>query len=139
MPNLASRILLVGERQAPVASLAALLRDGEHEVVSVAGESPAQMAEAAARADVLIVAAEACADRCLTRLAAVRVAQPDLPIILIGRGCQVDAAVHALKLGMVDYLSRPVNPHKLREKVDDAIERRNCLTELARWRAQQPG
>ncbi|MDA8218796.1 MAG: hypothetical protein M0Z94_14405 [Dehalococcoidales bacterium] len=139
MPRLASHILLFGERQAPVASLAALLKDGEHEVVSVAGEAPARLIEAAARADVLIVAAEACADRCLAQLAAVRAAQRDLPIILIGRGCQVDAAVRALKLGMVDYLSRPVNPRKLREKVDDAIERRNCLTELAQWRTQQPG
>ena len=128
-----NRVLLVGERRSPLASLAAILRGRGHEVVSAPTEPRDALAQAAAQADVLVVAAESCAERCLDVLARLRTAYPDLPIILIGRGCQVDTAVQALRLGMVDYLSRPVSPRKLGEKVDDAIERRACLAELARW------
>ncbi|MHB1132955.1 MAG: hypothetical protein ACYC4L_11260 [Chloroflexota bacterium] len=131
------RVLLVGEGLTPVAALLAILRAQGHEVLTAACESAPALVTAAARADVLVVAGEGCADHCLSLLAAVRAAQPGLPIILIGRGCQVDTALRALKLGLVDYLSRPVNPQKLRERVDEAIERRACLTELSGWHAIQ--
>jgi DNA-binding NtrC family response regulator len=132
-----NRVLIVGERHAPTASLAALLRGHGHDIATAQSEPREALVEAAGQADVLVVAAESCAERCLDVLARLRTAHADLPIILIGRGCQVETAVQALRLGMVDYLSRPVSPHKLREKVDDAVERRACLCELAKWRATQ--
>lgn len=132
-----NRVLVVGEKRTPVASLAAILRGHGHDITIVSSEPREVLVEAAGQADVLVVAAESCAESCLDVLARLRAAHSDLPIILIGRGCQVDTAVQALRLGMVDYLSRPVSPRKLREKVDDAMERRACLVELSRWRATQ--
>ena len=134
-----SRVLLVGEGRTPVGSLAAILRADGHEVFTAACEPAAELAAAVAAADALVVAGEGCADHCLAILTEIRAAQPELPIILIGRGCRVDTALRALRLGSVDYLSRPVEPRKLRERVDDAVERRACLADLARWRAEQEG
>jgi DNA-binding NtrC family response regulator len=69
----------------------------------------------------------------------IRASYPDLPIILIGRRCQVDVAVRVLKLGRVEYLARPLSPRRLRDKIEDAVERRAYLRELTRRRAAQAG
>ncbi len=107
------------------------------DIVHAPTEPPEALVEAARHAAVLVVADGGLGAECLASLRTIRSACPDLPIILVGQNCQVEVALEALQLGLVDYLSRPINQAKLRERVDEAVERRACLAELSARRAWQ--
>ncbi|MDA8216427.1 MAG: response regulator [Dehalococcoidales bacterium] len=122
-------ILLGGD---PFGSLVVALEEAGMTVVLTASEREELDARDVERADVVVVADDKMGNRCLAVLRSVRDRYPDLPIILLGRHCQVDLAVQALKLGSVEYLTRPISPHRLCDKIEDAVERRDCLRELTR-------
>jgi len=127
------QVLLLGDRSVPLASLAAALRE-QGLAVAVKPRDPAAV-PAAASADAVVIVADEDGKGCVATIRDLRAAYPDLPVFLVGRRYAVDVALSALDLGVVDYLSRPVNPAKLCERIEDAVERRACLQELARHRA----
>ena len=62
-------------------------------------------------------------------LKAIRVLQPQVPIIMITGYSTVDTAVEALKNGAVDYIAKPFTPEHLLAKIAQAIEQRTVLIE----------
>jgi len=62
-------------------------------------------------------------------LKAIRVLQPQVPIIMITGYSTVDTAVEALKNGAVDYISKPFTPEDLLAKISQALNQRTVLVE----------
>jgi DNA-binding NtrC family response regulator len=60
-------------------------------------------------------------------LKAVKILQPDVPVIMITGYATVETAVDAMKHGAVDYISKPFTPEQIMEKVERAIEQRTVL------------
>ena len=60
----------------------------------------------------------------------------DLTIILLTAQGTVDSAVEAIKEGAYDYLSKPVDPSRLRILLEKAVERQETLREVKHLRRQ---
>jgi DNA-binding NtrC family response regulator len=60
----------------------------------------------------------------------------DLTIILLTAQGTVDSAVEAIKEGAYDYLSKPVDPSRLRILLQKAVERQETLREVKHLRRQ---
>ncbi len=54
---------------------------------------------------------------------------PDVDVIMMTGLSQIQTAVKAMKLGALDYLSKPFDPDELKHVVDRALERRRLLRE----------
>ena len=60
----------------------------------------------------------------------------DLTLILLTAQGTVETAVEAIKEGAYDYLSKPVDPQRLRILLDKAVERQETLREVKQLRRQ---
>ena len=60
----------------------------------------------------------------------------DLTIILLTAQGTVDSAVEAIKEGAYDYLSKPVDPNRLKILLAKAVERQDTLREVKHLRRQ---
>jgi len=58
-------------------------------------------------------------------LKAIRVLQPDVPVIIITGYATVDSAVEAMKNGAFDYLTKPFLPEQIAEKINSAARQRD--------------
>lgn len=57
-------------------------------------------------------------------LKAIRVLQPEVPVIIITGYATVDSAVEAMKNGAFDYLTKPFLPEQIAEKINSAARQR---------------
>ncbi len=57
-------------------------------------------------------------------LKAIKILQPDVPVIIITGYSTVDTAVDAMKNGAFDYISKPFTPDQMIEMVEKALEQR---------------
>ncbi len=64
-------------------------------------------------------------------LKAIRVLQPEVPVVIITGYSTVDTAVEAMKNGAFDYISKPFTPDQITEKVEKALEHRAVLAGMA--------
>ncbi|MCH9649419.1 MAG: sigma-54 dependent transcriptional regulator [Deltaproteobacteria bacterium] len=55
-------------------------------------------------------------------VAEVKAKHPQLPVIMITRSISVEAAVRCMKRGATDYITKPLDFHRLREAVTTALE-----------------
>jgi len=55
-------------------------------------------------------------------LKAIKVLQPEVPVILITGYSTVDTAVEAMKAGALDYIAKPFTPEEITEKVRQALD-----------------
>jgi DNA-binding NtrC family response regulator len=62
-------------------------------------------------------------------LNAVKILQPDAPVIMITGFATVETAVEAMKNGTVDYIVKPFAPDQILEKVHRALEQKNTSVE----------
>ena len=62
-------------------------------------------------------------------LNAVKVLQPDTPVIMITGFATVETAVEAMKSGTVDYIVKPFTPDQILEKVHRALEQKSLSAE----------
>jgi len=62
-------------------------------------------------------------------LNAVKILQPDSPVIMITGFATVETAVEAMKNGTMDYIVKPFNPEQILEKVHKAMEEKNTSVE----------
>ena len=62
-------------------------------------------------------------------LKAIKVLQPEVPVIIITGYSTVDTAVEAMKNGAFDYIAKPFTPDQITGKVEKALEQREVLTE----------
>ena len=60
----------------------------------------------------------------------------DLTYLMITAQGSVDTAVEAMRAGAYDYLTKPVDPNRLRILLDRVVERRDTLREVAALRRQ---
>ncbi len=68
-------------------------------------------------------------------LQAIRICQPELPVVLITGYAAIDNAVEAMKNGATDYLSKPFGNDELISKVKNAIQSRAVLIDdICLWR-----
>ena len=72
----------------------------------------------------------------LELLRALRDQLSDLTLILLTAQGTVDSAVEAIKEGAYDYLSKPVDPSRLRILLQKAVERQDTLREVKHLRRQ---
>ncbi len=64
-------------------------------------------------------------------LKAIRILQPDVPVILITGFSTVETAVEAMKNGAFDYLAKPFTPGQITEKVQKALDQRALVLNSA--------
>ena len=57
-------------------------------------------------------------------LKAIKILQPDVPVIMITGYSTVNTAVEAMKNGAFDYISKPFTPEQIIEMVEKALEKR---------------
>ncbi len=62
-------------------------------------------------------------------LKAIKVLQPEVPVIIITGYSTVDTAVEAMRNGAFDYIAKPFTPDQINEKVRKALEQRTLLLE----------
>jgi len=62
-------------------------------------------------------------------LNAVKILQPDTPVIMITGFATVETAVEAMKSGTVDYIVKPFTPDQIREKVQLALGQKKTSAE----------
>ncbi|ABB33142.1 two component, sigma54 specific, transcriptional regulator, Fis family [Geobacter metallireducens RCH3] len=62
-------------------------------------------------------------------LKAIKVLQPEVPVIIITGFSTVDTAVEAMKNGAFDYIAKPFTPEQITEKVRKALDQRAVLIE----------
>ena len=60
----------------------------------------------------------------------------DLSVIILTAQGTVETAVEAMKVGAYDYLTKPVDPQRLRILLDKVVERQETLREVAALRRQ---
>src|SRR5689334_24960966 len=65
----------------------------------------------------------------LTFLREARRLDPDMAIIMLTGVAEVNTAVECLKLGALDYISKPVMVEEVRARVDKALEKRQLILE----------
>ena len=64
-------------------------------------------------------------------LKAIKILQPDVPVILITGYSTVDTAVEAMKNGAFDYISKPFTPEQMIVMVEKALEQRTVQMQRA--------
>jgi len=62
-------------------------------------------------------------------LKAIKILQPEVPVMIITGYATVETAVEAIKNGAFDYLAKPFTPEQLGEKVEKALSYRKSLVE----------
>ena len=72
-------------------------------------------------------------------LKAIKILQPEVPVIMITGFSTIDTAVEAMKNGAFDYISKPFTPEQLTEKIAAALEQREVLTENLLLRKELKG
>jgi DNA-binding NtrC family response regulator len=116
------RILVVEDQDSERRALERLLRLAKFDVVTAVNAEEA--AERIGEPIDLVIS-----DMCMAQqsgmdlLEAWKEARPGLPFVLVTAFSDVDSAVHAMKLGATDYLTKPVNPDQLLELVRTILSR----------------
>ena len=64
-------------------------------------------------------------------LKAIKILQPDVPVIIITGYSTVDTAVDAMKNGAFDYIAKPFTPDQVIEMVEKALEQRTVQMQRA--------
>ncbi|MCD6150668.1 MAG: sigma-54-dependent Fis family transcriptional regulator [Deltaproteobacteria bacterium] len=64
-------------------------------------------------------------------LKAIKILQPDVPVIIITGYSTVDTAVDAMKNGAFDYIAKPFTPKQIIEMVEKALEQRTVQMQRA--------
>jgi len=121
------RILIVDDEQIVLRSCQRILRDGDYEI-DIAHDGLSALGKINENDyDVLIL------DIMMPRMDGIEVlrrvkeARPDIDIIMITGLHDIETAVHAMKLGALDYLPKPFEPDELRMIVSRAFDRRASL------------
>jgi two-component system response regulator FlrC len=130
-----ARILVVDDDDDVRAFLVEALESSGHEVEQAGDGDVAQQRLLARNFHVLLTDLKMPKVDGMELLRRMRVAQPELEIIVLTAHGNVVGAVEAIKLGAFDYLEKPLeSPATLRRVVDRAIERRGLRDQAERSR-----
>ncbi len=64
----------------------------------------------------------------------VRVKKPNLPVIMVTAVESLDTAVEAMKQGAYDFITKPIDRHRLRASLKKAVEKHSMTREIIRLR-----
>ncbi|HUF70956.1 MAG TPA: sigma-54 dependent transcriptional regulator [Longimicrobiales bacterium] len=118
------RILLVDDDRTFRLSTSELLRQDGYEVQSVASGAEAVDALKASRFDIMLLDLRMPGIDGTGLVTALREWGDGIPVLMISGFGTVDAAVHALHAGADDFLTKPVEPAVLSDRVARLLERR---------------
>ncbi|CAA9329115.1 MAG: Response regulator of zinc sigma-54-dependent two-component system, partial [uncultured Gemmatimonadaceae bacterium] len=124
------RILVVDDDRVFRLSTAALLRADGHDVHTVAGGQEAVEALRASRFDLVLLDVKMPGTDGIGVVEALRLWGDSVPILMISGFGTVDDAVRALHVGADDFLTKPVEPDLLSERVGELLERRPSAARL---------
>jgi DNA-binding NtrC family response regulator len=120
----ASRLLLVDDDRAFRLSTAELLRQDGYDVAAVANGQEAVDALKAGRFDLMLLDLRMPGIDGTSLVTALREWGNGIPVLMISGYGTVDAAVHALHAGADDFLTKPVEPEVLSDRVARLLENR---------------
>jgi len=133
---MATRILLVDDDADSLAGLALLLEGWGYQVEQAQDGEEALSKALARRPDLVI------ADLVMTGMDGLTLAStigeecPGLSVIILTGHATVDSAVAAMKQGIYDYLTKPVDTRRLRLLIEKAIEKTEIVREVTLLRRQ---
>jgi DNA-binding NtrC family response regulator len=135
-----ARILLVDDLMNMRRSMAMVLEQDPHVVRQAANAAEALAILSSEEMDVVVtdVRMDGDADGA-GLLRAIKARDPDIECIIVTAFGTIDQAVEAIKAGAYDYLTKPVDPERLRITVQRAAERRALAREVKQLRAQVGG
>ena len=119
-----ANVLIIDDNDTMREGLAAVIRRMGHKVCALASGTEALATFKRAPADFVITDLKMNGMDGLEVLRRVREVDPDCPTLLITAYGTVDAAVEAMKLGAMDFLTKPFAPEVVRLKVERALELR---------------
>ncbi|RJP78130.1 MAG: sigma-54-dependent Fis family transcriptional regulator, partial [Desulfobacteraceae bacterium] len=64
----------------------------------------------------------------------VRMKKPDLPVIMVTAAESLETAVEAMKQGAYDFITKPIDRHRLRASLKIAVEKHSMTCEISRLR-----
>jgi two-component system response regulator HydG len=131
-----ANVLLVDDNDTMREGLAAVVRRMGHKVCACASGEEAIATFQRAPADFVITDLKMAGMDGLAVLRRIREIDPDCPTLLITAYGTVEAAVEAMKLGAMDFLTKPFAPEVVRLKVERALELRAARRLNARLSAE---
>lgn len=127
-----ARILLVDDDQSNLTAISAILNREAYETVGVESAKKALVEFNRNDFDLIITDMRMPEMSGLDLLKAVRAIAPDQPMVLLTAYGTVDNAVEAMKLGAIDFLSKPVKRKDLLRVVDVALARKTTRRDSAK-------
>ena len=116
-----SRVLIVDDDQSTLASLSRTFRLAGHDAVISDHAARAIALLRAERFDIVFSDVVMPGRDGLSMLAELRELGVTTPVIMISGQATVDMAVHATRLGAVDFLEKPISAEKLLLTVENAL------------------
>jgi two-component system response regulator HydG len=119
-----ANVLIIDDNDTMREGLSAVVRRMGHKVCAVSGGSEALSAFARQPADFVMTDLKMSGLDGLEVLRRIRDLDPDCPTLIMTAYGSVEAAVEAMKLGAMDFLTKPFAPEVVRLKVERALELR---------------
>ena len=119
-----ANVLIIDDNDTLREGLAAVVRRMGHKVCACQSGAEALAAFARSPADFVITDLKMSGMDGLEVLRRIRELDPDCPTLLVTAYGTVEAAVEAMKLGAMDFLTKPFPPEVVRLKVERALELR---------------
>jgi DNA-binding NtrC family response regulator len=126
---MSARILIVDDEEIVIKSCLRILSDSSYVVDSVQDGWEALRKVDETDYDIIVLDIMMPKIDGLEVLQQVKERHPDIDVIMMTGLSQIQTAVKAMKLGALDYLSKPFDPDELKRVVDRALERRRLLQE----------
>ena len=133
---MATRILLVDDDADSLAGLALLLEGWGYQVEQAQDGEEAVSKALARRPDLVIADLVMTGMDGLTLASTIHEECPGLSVIILTGHATVDSAVAAMKQGIYDYLTKPVDTRRLRLLIEKAIEKTEIVREVTLLRRQ---
>lgn len=124
-----ARILIVDDEDVVIRSCRRILDGDGYEVSSVMDGAQALRRIDENGYDIVVLDIMMPGVDGLEVLQQVKERHPDIDVIMMTGLSQIKTAVHSMKLGALDYLSKPFDPDEFKMVVDRALERRRLMRE----------
>lgn len=125
-------VLLVDDEPAFLRALARYLGEGPHRIETFATAPEAIERVRKGGVDVVVSDISMPGMTGLELLRAIRIHEPDLPVVLVTGLPALESATEAIEHGVLKYIVKPVDPAALRSTVDQAVQ----LYRLARMKRE---
>lgn len=125
-------VLLVDDEPAFLRALARYLREGPHRVETLTSAPEAIERVRKGGIDLVVSDISMPGMTGLELLRAIRIHEPDLPVVLVTGLPALESATEAIEHGVLKYIVKPVDPAALRGTVDHAVQ----LYRLARMKRE---